>query len=114
MEDFKPTPLNEMLQRNDTRSRSPIRKDFDKKGVKKRLKEVKTSCESAGKANKKTVREKVVILIHIPFFIWFFFSLINIPNIKYMKKRDRIWLLIYLSILSIVIVIVVSFIEQKY
>ena len=31
-----------------------------------------------------------------------------------MKKRDRIWLLIYLSILSIVIAIVVSFFEQKY
>lgn len=89
MEDFKPTPLNEMLQRNDTRSRSPIRKDFDKKGVKKRLKEFKTSCVSTGKANKKRVREKVVIFIHIPFFIWFPFSLIYIPNIKYMSNEKK-------------------------
>ena len=89
MEDFKPTPLNEMLQRNDTRSRSSIRKDFDKKGVKKRLKEFKTSCESTGKANKKTVREKVVICVHVPFFIGFPFSLIYIPRIKYMSNEKK-------------------------
>ena len=81
MKDFKPITLNEMLQRNDTRSRSTIRKDFDKKGVKKRLKKFKTTCESTGKANKKKVREKVVIFIHIPFFMWFPFFLIYIPNI---------------------------------
>lgn len=40
MEDFKPTPLNEMLQRNDTRSRSPIRKDFDKKRCKEKAKRI--------------------------------------------------------------------------
>ena len=73
--------------------RSPIRKDFDKKSVKKRLKEFKTTCESTGKANKKTVRKKVVIFMHIPFFIWFPFFLIYIASyliyIKYMSNEKK-------------------------